>query len=156
MKNTIEIYHPWRTFNALAQHLLNSDRLQQNWGQSPKKEDAHEEVSETFWSPTVEVSETDAHFQITAELPQVTQEQVKVTVDHGLLTLSGERTTPVRDEKSTLISSERVYGKFRRAFRLPEKVDAEAVSAAYKDGLLTITLPKKPEAKAREITVLSS
>jgi HSP20 family protein len=146
MNYTAEIYHPWRTFNALAQQLA-GHRLGVT---------SATETTGAFWSPAVEVSETEANYQITAEVPQVAQDQVKVTVEQGILTLSGERVAEVRSEKVTQLSSERVYGKFRRSFRLPEDVDHDAVRAVYKEGVITITLPKKPEARVREITVLAS
>ena len=106
------------------------------------------------WAPPVDIYETESHdLVITAELPDVTREDIKVTVDHDTLTLKGERKPPgdIKDEQFRLV--ERRYGAFTRAFTLPNTVDASKVSAEHKNGVLTVRLPFREEAKPRTINV---
>jgi HSP20 family protein len=100
------------------------------------------------WSPSVDISETDQEYLIRAALPAVKKEDVKVTYEDGMLTLSGERR---REEEQKDVKYHRVesyYGNFSRSFMLPDAIDADAIRAESKEGILTIHLPKsKSEAK---------
>lgn len=95
------------------------------------------------WKPSVDIHETPEHFAITAELPGVAKEDVKITVESGILTIMGERKSEseTKDKKAHRI--ERSYGRFERSFALPENVDADNVVAEFKDGVLTMKLMKK-------------
>jgi len=104
------------------------------------------------WSPAVEIHEDESEIRIQAELPGLEQKDVSIEVHDGTLTFSGERAGQ-RETKGECIRSERWYGKFSRTFSLPQTADLEKVSAALKNGLLTITVPKKEEAKPRKIDV---
>jgi len=99
------------------------------------------------WSPTADISETDEEYLIRAALPAVKKEDVKVTYENGVLTLSGERRQEEqKDEKFHRIES--YYGNFLRSFALPDAIDEEAIRAESKEGVLTIHVPKaKAEAK---------
>ena len=106
------------------------------------------------WVPSVDIFETASHdLVIKAELPDVNREDVTVTVENNVLTLRGEKKLPadVRDDQFRRI--ERDYGSFSRSFTLPNTVDAAKVSADYKNGVLTIRLPFREEAKPRTINV---
>ena len=106
------------------------------------------------WIPAVDIYETDAHdVIIKAELPDMTREDIEVTVENDTLTLKGERKMPegVKDEQFRRV--ERTYGAFTRSFTLPTTVDAAKVSAEYKHGVLTVKLPFREEAKPRTINV---
>jgi len=106
------------------------------------------------WIPAVDIYETDAHdVIIKAELPDMTREDIEVTVENDRLTLRGERKLPegVKDEQFRRV--ERTYGAFTRSFTLPATVDASKVSAEYKHGVLTVKLPFREEAKPRTINV---
>jgi HSP20 family protein len=106
------------------------------------------------WIPAVDIYETDAHdVIIKAELPDMTREDIEVTVENDTLTLKGERGMPegVKDEQFRRV--ERTYGTFTRSFTLPNTVDAAKVSAEYKHGVLTVKLPFREEAKPRTINV---
>jgi HSP20 family protein len=94
------------------------------------------------WSPSVDISETDKEYLIRAALPAVKKEDVKVTYEGGMLTLSGERRKEEeqRGEKSHRVES--FYGNFSRCFELPDTIDAEAISAEAKEGVLTVHVPK--------------
>jgi len=99
------------------------------------------------WSPTADISETDEEYLIRAALPAVKKEDVKVTYENGVLTLSGERRQEEqKDEKFHRIES--YYGNFLRSFALPDAIDEEAIRAESREGVLTIHVPKaKVEAK---------
>jgi HSP20 family protein len=106
------------------------------------------------WVPAVDVFESDSHeFVIKAELPDMKREDINVTFENGTLTLAGERTA--HDEASTdrFHRIERQYGSFTRSFTLPATVDASRISASYKDGVLTIRVPQRDEAKPKQIEV---
>jgi HSP20 family protein len=99
-------------------------------------------------SPSVEMKDDDRALTMTAELPGMTAGDVELTVRNGVLTLSGEKKRETEEKKGDMLVSERRYGSFRRAFTLPDEVDADRAEAAFRDGVLTVTLPKKPEAAA--------
>jgi HSP20 family protein len=107
------------------------------------------ETGECFdWAPSVDVSETGQEYLIRAALPAVKKEDVKVTYEDGMLTLSGERRQKEEQKDVKYHRVENYYGKFSRSFALPDAIDADAISAESKDGVLTIHLPKsKSEAK---------
>ena len=105
------------------------------------------------WSPTVDISETDGEYLIKAELPEVKKDDVKVTLEDGILTIQGERRRE-KDEKTTKYHRvERSYGSFVRSFSLPDQVDENGVKAEYKDGMLNLRIPKSEKAKPRAIEV---
>jgi HSP20 family protein len=106
------------------------------------------------WTPPVDIYETDGHdLVIQAEIPDMTREDIDVTVESDTLTLRGERKRPsgLKDEQFRRV--ERQYGAFTRSFSLPSTVDASRVSAEYKNGVLTVRLPFREDAKPRTITV---
>ncbi|MGE3851782.1 MAG: Hsp20/alpha crystallin family protein [Planctomycetota bacterium] len=98
--------------------------------------------------PSLDVTETDNEVRITAELPGMKATDVDVTVDDHTLVLKGEKKSEHEEKTETMHRVERSYGSFRRVVTLPAEVDNEKVNAAFKDGVLTITLPKTKEAKA--------
>lgn len=105
------------------------------------------------WAPAVDIRETEEAFLVEAELPGMTKDNVEVTFEDGMLTLSGERKLEEETEEKDYRRIERRYGSFTRSFTLPREVDAEAVKARFKDGLLTIEVPKKETVKPRTIEV---
>jgi HSP20 family protein len=107
------------------------------------------------WSPSADISETEREYLIRAELPAVKKEDVRVTFDEGLLTVSGERKQKEEEKKEKFHRVETFYGSFRRSFGLPENVEVAGIRAESKDGIITIHVPKsKTEPKrAKEITV---
>jgi HSP20 family protein len=106
------------------------------------------------WLPAVDIFETKDHeFVIKAELPDMKREQITVTFENSVLTLSGERKTEFDDRSGALHRSERSYGTFTRSFTLPASVDGDRISAAYKDGVLTVRIPQREEAKPKQIEV---
>ena len=112
-----------------------------------------ERVQSVAWSPVVDIEETELNYLIRAELPGLSKEKVKVTVEDGVLTLSGERDLERKVEGKTFHHIERSHGTFTRSFTLPENAEAESVSANYKDGLLEIRVAKSEEALPKSIEV---
>ena len=105
------------------------------------------------WVPAVDIYETDTHeVVIKAELPDVKKEDIGVSVENNVLTLTGER-KPEQSKREQFQRVERRFGSFSRSFTLPTSVDAGQIAASYKDGVLTIRLPRREEAKPRQITV---
>jgi HSP20 family protein len=112
-----------------------------------------EEYPERGWMPPVDVKETESDYLVTAELPGLTKKDVEITLDNNVLTLTGERRVEKETKGETYHRSERSYGKFSRSFALPREVDGESVKAAFKDGLLTLSIPKRAEARSRRIEI---
>ncbi|MDG2212506.1 MAG: Hsp20/alpha crystallin family protein [Verrucomicrobiota bacterium] len=105
------------------------------------------------WSPVVDIEETEKNYEIRAELPGLNKDKVKVTVEGGVLTLSGERDLECKVEGKTFHRVERSHGTFSRSFTLPEDVDPESVAANFKDGLLDIQVDKREEVLPKSIEV---
>lgn len=107
------------------------------------------------WSPSADISESDKEFLVRAELPAVKKEDVRITVDNGMLTISGERKQREEETKEKFHRVETFYGSFSRSFSLPDAVDAAAIRAESKDGIVTIHVPKTAteEKKPKEIKV---
>ena len=106
------------------------------------------------WVPPVDIYETDGHdLVIKAELPDMAREDIEVTVEHNTLTLAGERKRPAEVKEEQFRRVERRYGAFARTFTLPNTVDASKVGAEYRNGVLTVKLPFREDAKPRTITV---
>jgi len=105
------------------------------------------------WTPSVDILEKDGNLILRAELPGLTEKQFDLKVEGDTLILKGERKIDNEDNKSNYHRIESYHGSFTRSFRLPETVDIDKINAEYKNGVLTITLPQKPEVKPREIPV---
>ncbi len=105
------------------------------------------------WSPAVDICETENELILKADLPEMKLEDLDIQLENGTLTLKGERKFEKTEEDRGYHRIERSYGSFVRAFALPEYVDAEKVAADYKQGVLTVTIPKKEVAKPRAIKV---
>lgn len=116
------------------------------------------ETQVSAWSPVVDVRETQDQLMLQAELPGMTADDVDVSVENGVLTISGEKRQEIREgeDGSNYHLVERRYGRFERRFTLPRSVDAEKVAADYENGILTITLPKVEKAKPRRIQIKAS
>ncbi len=106
------------------------------------------------WAPAVDIYETNGHeYVITAELPEMKREDIAVTFEQNVLTVSGERKASFDGADGTYHRSERAYGAFTRSFTLPATVDGTQISASYKDGVLTVRVPQREEARPKQITV---
>jgi len=107
------------------------------------------------WTPSADISETDQEYVIRASLPAVKKEDVKVTVDSGMITIKGERKQQKDDKTEKYHRVESFYGAFERSFALPDYINADAIRCENKDGVLTVHIPKmEPQkAKAKQINV---
>lgn len=105
------------------------------------------------WAPDVDIAENPDSYEIHAELPGMREEDINLTLNNNVLTISGEKKREVKEEKDNFVRVERSYGKFERSFSLPNNITGDRVAANYADGVLKITLPKAEEAKSRTIKV---
>ena len=105
------------------------------------------------WAPSIDVTETEGEITVTAELPGVKQEEVDITITDDVLTLKGQKKEEKEVKDRNYHRIERSYGSFQRSVRLPTDVQAGEAKAAYKDGILTITIPKAEEAKPKQIKI---
>jgi HSP20 family protein len=106
------------------------------------------------WTPAVDIYETDAHeFVVKAELPDVKREDITLTFENHVLTIRGERKFSDEVRRDNYHRIERHYGAFSRSFTVPPTVDAGNIAASFKDGVLTVRMPQREEAKPKQITV---
>lgn len=149
----------WNPFREIEELF---DRYSRMFGgpalaQLPGTSGSGEALARPDWMPAVDIIEKKDRFLLKVELPEVRKEDVKVSVDNGVLTISGERRleTDENDPETQHRRVERVYGSFSRSFTLPESADENGIDASYRDGMLTLTIPKvaKPEPRAIEVKV---
>ncbi|MCA9510752.1 MAG: Hsp20/alpha crystallin family protein [Myxococcota bacterium] len=105
------------------------------------------------WAPAVDVSEGEKQYTVTVELPGARKEDVNVEVHEGVLTIRGEKRSEREEKDEHRRYVERSYGSFARSFSLPTNADAEAVHASFQEGVLTVEVPKRDEAKPRSVSV---
>lgn len=105
------------------------------------------------WIPTVDISESENTYEIHAELPGVTENNVNISVTDNLLTIKGEKQVQENTDDKNYHRVERRYGSFKRSFTLPRLVNASEIKASFKDGILSLTIPKAEEAKPKEIQI---
>jgi len=105
------------------------------------------------WTPAVDIAEHDDEYLVKVELPGVNKEDVKITIESNVLTIRGEKKQEKETKKENYHRVERNYGSFQRSFTLPSTVKSDKIDASYKDGILSISLPKAEEAKPKQIEV---
>ncbi|OIR19867.1 spore protein SP21 [mine drainage metagenome] len=131
-----------------------SSRLNRMFGRSVARPETDSEMlAVADWMPSVDISETDAAYTIKGEIPGVKKEDVKVTIQDGMLTIQGERKMEKEEKGKKFHRVECSYGNFVRSFRVPDDADESAVKAEFKDGMLNVTLPKSAKAKPKSINV---
>jgi HSP20 family protein len=141
----------WDPFRELEDMTTRLNRI---FGHSlVTKDKSGESINVAVWAPAVDVSETDSEYTIKAEIPEVKKEDVKVTLQDGQLTIQGERKQEKEEKGKRYHRIERAYGSFLRSFDLPVNVDEAKAKADFKDGVLTLTLPKSEKAKPKSIEV---
>src|SRR5579872_3010053 len=112
-----------------------------------------EESALTTWAPAVDIYETPNELVVKADLPDVDEKEIDVRVENNLLTIRGERKFEKSVSEENYLRVERTYGSFSRSFSLPNTVNPEAIRAEYKNGVLTVNLPKREESKPRQVKV---
>jgi HSP20 family protein len=115
--------------------------------------DSQEAMASADWAPLVDIVESESEFLLLAELPGVNKNEVKVSIEKGILTLTGQRGQDNESRGLRHHRIERAYGKFARSFAVPESVDEQKLSAEFRDGLLKIHLPKAEKAKPRSVEI---
>ena len=147
--NAVTRWDPFRELDELQ------NRLSSLFGRAPLRRngDKDEAITVAEWAPLVDIVEDDNEYLIKAELPEVKKEDVKVTVQDNVLTISGERQYEKEEKGKKYHRVERAYGSFARSFTLPEDADGEKVAAEFKNGVLKVHLPKSEKAKPKSIEV---
>jgi HSP20 family protein len=140
-------WDPYRELSTLQ------DRVSRIFGASPIRRDRDEEMSLGTWIPPVDIVEEKDRILMTAELPGFQEKDIEVQMEGGVLTLRGERKSESEKEGRTFHRMERSYGQFVRSFTLPSNVDRENIKANFSNGLLQIEMPKREEAKPRQIKI---
>src|SRR5438045_6945211 len=148
MMNTLTRWEPLREMEDLQ------SRLSTLFGRTPmRRGNGKESITLPEWTPLADITEDDREYVIKAELPELKKEDVKVTVENGVLTISGERKFEKEEKNKKYHRVERSYGSFVRSFALPDLADANKVKAEFKDGMLTVHVPKSERAKAKQVEV---
>ena len=141
-------WDPFRELEDVA------NRLNRIFGQPPARgESGQNMLAVADWAPSVDISETDSAYLIKGEIPGVKKEDVKVTIQDGMLTIQGERRQEKEEKGKKFHRVECSYGSFARSFRVPDDADENSVKAEFKDGMLNVTLAKSAKAKPKAIEV---
>jgi HSP20 family protein len=140
----------WEPFRGL---FTTQDRFNRLFNQTYSQEFSEDEGKLGAWAPAVDIFETDQDLVLKAELPGVDPKDVEVRVENNTLYLKGQRKFENEVKEENYHRIERSYGSFTRTFALPGTIDAERVAAEFKGGLLTLTMPKREEAKPKTIKI---
>jgi HSP20 family protein len=111
------------------------------------------EPTSTVWTPRMDLVEADGHYRLMADLPGISKNDVSVTVDENRLTIRGEREREAEADAESYVRSERAFGTFHRMIRLPESVDETKIEATFRDGVLSVELPKTEKSKPKTIEI---
>lgn len=147
--NALTRWDPFRELDELQK------RFSALLGRTPVKtnDEQQEALTVAEWAPVVDIVEDDNQYVITAELPGLQKEDIKVRIQNDALTISGERKYEKEEKDKKFHRVERAYGSFSRRFTIPENSDGEKVSAEFKDGILQVHLPKTETVKPKQIEV---
>jgi HSP20 family protein len=143
-------------WNPQGEFEEREERLRRAYGRQAlglPAEGGKEALTVPDWAPAVDIAETPEEFLIKVELPEVKKEDVKVTVESGVLRIEGERRQEKEEKTKKFHRIERAYGSFVRTFAVPDNIDEAKVSAEFKDGVLNVHLPKTEKAKHKAIEV---
>ena len=145
-------WDPWHEIEDMFDRYTRAVGLSRvgNWG---RRALGAEPAAAVDWAPRVDISETPAAYVIKAEIPEVKKEDVKITIDDGMVTISGERRQETEQKDTKFHRVERYYGSFSRSFSLPGNVDEQAAKAEFKEGVLSLSIPKAAEAKPKVLEV---
>jgi HSP20 family protein len=145
MRTTLNRWEPFRGAATLQEQV---NRLFGN-----VLEHSGEESNLTSWAPAVDIYETEHELVVKADLPEVDPKELDIRVENNLLTIRGERKFEKKVTEENYLRVERAYGSFSRSFSLANTVNSEAIKAEYQNGVLTLTIPKREEAKPKQIKV---
>ena len=136
------VWDPWRVMRSMLE-----------WDPFERMAEMAPYAGERMFAPTFDVKETGDSYIFRADLPGVKEDDLDISLTGNRLTVSGKREMEERKEGERYFAFERSYGSFTRTFTLPEGIDSESVRAEMKDGVLTLTVPKKPEVQPKKISV---
>ena len=145
MRTTISRFEPFRGVSSLQ------DQINRLFNESFDRSSG--EANLTSWAPPVDIYETGQELVVKADLPDVKPEDLDIRVENHILTIRGERKFEKKVNEDNYLRVERSYGNFSRSFSLANTVNTEAIKAEYKDGVLTLSVPKREEAKPKQIKV---
>ncbi|MBI3406332.1 MAG: Hsp20/alpha crystallin family protein [Acidobacteria bacterium] len=139
-------WEPFRNVNTLQEQL--SRLFEDSFVRFP-----NDDSSITTWAPAVDIFEDGDNLVVKADLPDVNEEDLDLRIENNTLTIRGERKFEKKVQEENYLRVERRYGSFSRSFSLPNTVNTETIKADYKNGVLTVTLPKREESKPKQIKV---
>src|SRR5213079_1678219 len=145
MQKTLTRWEPLREMEEFQ------NRLSTLFGRPQRRGNGREEITLPEWTPLADITEDEKEYLIKAELPEIKKEDVKVTVENGVLTLTGERKLEKEETGKRYHRVERSYGSFVRSFSIPDDADASQVKAEFKDGILHVHLAKNEKARPKSI-----
>ena len=148
MTNTLTRWNPLRELEDFQNRILRAFNPA-----AARRGNGQDSLALPEWMPVVDIAEDDKEYLITAELPEVKKEDVKVTVENGVLTITGERKFEKEETNKKWHRVERSYGSFARTFALPDDGDAAKVNAEFKDGMLKVRIAKSEAARPKQIEV---
>lgn len=140
---SVEFYIPFREMQRMVDRLF--DEFPYEW--STLAGGTKELI------PAMDIFETDKGYEVEAEIPGIKREDIEVNINDRILTIKGEKKNERNEEKKGSKILERVYGTFERSFTLPEDADTNNVSAKYENGILKLTIPKRPESKSKKVKI---
>ena len=147
-RTPVDQWDPFKELEAME------NRLGMLFGRLPgNRERKQEAMALTEWAPLVDITEDAREYVIKAELPELKKEEVKVSVENGVLSISGERKMEKEEKDKKFHRIERAYGSFSRSFTIPEGTDAATVTAEFKEGVLRVCLPKNEKASPKAVQV---
>jgi HSP20 family protein len=138
----------WDAFHNLSTLQEQVNRLFE--GSSPRRSD---QSALTTWAPAVDIYETENELVLKADLPDVNEKDLDIRIESNTLTIKGERKFEEKVKEDNYLRVERTYGSFSRSFSLPSTVDSGSIKADYKNGVLTVELPKRAESKPRQVKI---
>ena len=147
--SAIRYNNPWNLLNNIQRELYNANQAPEQ-GQLG---DDDVSVATANWAPSVDISENEKAFTLLADIPGVNPEDIEISMEKGVLTIKGERSTENIEEGENYRRVERQSGHFYRRFTLPESADADKIEAKSEHGVLTVTIPKQEVAVSRRIEV---
>ena len=148
MNNTLTRWNPLQELEEFQNRILSAFNPA-----TSRRNNGQESLATAEWMPVVDIAEDDKEYLITAELPEVKKDDVRVTVENGVLTLTGERKFEKEENNKRWHRVERSYGSFARSFTLPGDSDAAKVKAEFKEGLLKVHVAKSEAARPKQIEV---
>jgi len=149
--NTLIRWNPFREMDEIQRRM--SSLLEGNLLRRGNLTNGEENITVPEWAPLVDVIEDEKEYLIKVELPEVHKDDVKVTVENGTLTISGERKAEREQKGRRFHRVERYYGRFERTFGIPDDAESDAVNAEFKDGVLRVRLAKSEKARPKQIEV---